>query len=232
MKALILLFSLSLSSICLADTADVFVNTQSSDMIDLLNAAFTKLNITSCDLLTNGRTDTITLNITGYTGPLKLIHQAPVKAGMDKRIVIHADELTGDNPNNATQDGILDARVAAIVEFACNESNPNARMKKGYFVQTGRHGTDANNDMIEAYCDNGIPNPSVTFRIVGNGSGGDGEASNGTTPYLTIFNKNTSTGLMEQSTTSDYSGILSYLDDLGLTGTKATLQGAGLAGLN
>ncbi|MDD4974394.1 MAG: hypothetical protein PHY93_08570 [Bacteriovorax sp.] len=161
-------------------------------MIDMLNASFTKINLTSCADLTPTRiTDIFTIHaLAAWVGsddpnfPMKLVHATAQKAGMEKRVEIYAG---------------VGYPLGAIVEFTCD-------MKKGYLVQTGRGGPGAGADLMETYWDNSTGVPDVQFRIVGPTDGDVLFArSNGTlltlgtmsylnlTAYLTAFGLNYAT---------------------------------------
>lgn len=235
MKKLLISLSLVFSATCFADSTTDFVKEEASSMVDVLNMSFTKLQIAACSSMSPGRIDYTSIDTTSIGGTdadeeIKLIHEAPTKLGFDKRIVIHADE---------DSDNVPDDRVAAIVEFSCDDSRPAQRMQKGYWVQTGRNyckadgsGTLAQgeaNDLLEASWDNSGTVPTVQFRIVGTGAHCAGQTGSDVVAgvYLLMYTRQPD-GNMISATVQNFNNILSYLTDLGLTDTKTFLINAGV----
>jgi len=187
-----MLLIFSTSSFAAADltAAKSFVSGEVSYLIDILNTAFSKFNITACsDLSATRTTEQTTIAVKGiWIGPvgtaddpaykIKFVHKAAQKTslGMEKRIEIYA----GTN---------LD--LGAIVEFNCS-------MTKGFLVQTG-----AGSDLLETYWDNSVTSaPSVQFRIVG------------TTDGPVMYTR--TSGMAMALDTMSYSSLLTYMSAFGL----------------
>lgn len=185
-----------------------FVNSQISVMVDILNLSLTKLNITSCASIAPGRAnDSFTVAMPAgwanevLTNPayrMIIVHETPVKVGMERRIKIYTEGSTIDAP-------VVDlAHLGAIVEFTCDDSNTANRMKKGYLVQTGNP-----TEVLEAYWDNTLTTPSVQFRLVG-------LKDDGVTPIDIMYVLDATHNFNAAQGSVDYTGLVSYLHDFGI----------------
>lgn len=175
------------------DVAKGYVNHEAVAMVEILNSSFTKLNILTCSQLTAGRIDDLVIHATasqvGVDRPafnMRIVHEAPVKTGMEKRVLIYTQDPAVDGGP------VVTTGYAAVVEFTCD-------MKKGYWVQTGPM-AGAEESLLEATWDNSTGTSQVQFRLIGSGSD---------VMYVT-------SGGSFVTQVMDYSNLLTYMQNFGL----------------
>lgn len=171
-----------------------WMNLQAEGIVKILNQAFTKLNITSCDQLVQNRVDYVSINVhlegnntDAIYNNLKFVWLTPSIIGMAKRVELH---LT----NSPSWD--------TAIEFSC-EKTSDGFLSKAYLVNRGVSG----NDIAESYWNYSVKNnPEKKIRVVGSYNGD---------AMLTHVNGVTKAHTSDASDISmDYSNLLQYLLEL------------------